>query len=105
MADTARRQLLRRIGRLIRKEVSSILRDRRTVITLVMMPLLLYPLLSIVFVVLAGGLGSEETPDYRIALAPADEKTLAPPLLAGHKAREEESRSRGEAETKPAPKG
>jgi sodium transport system permease protein len=38
-----------RLARLIRKELSEILRDRRTVITLVFMPLLLYPLLSVAF--------------------------------------------------------
>src|SRR5262245_1636607 len=41
--------LLQRMGRLVRKEVSTILRDRRTIITLVLMPLLLYPLLSFAF--------------------------------------------------------
>ncbi len=40
---------VRRLGRLVRKELSEILRDRRTIITLVLMPLLLYPLLSIAF--------------------------------------------------------
>src|SRR5262245_62093424 len=40
---------LHRLARLIRKEVLSILRDRRTIITLVLMPLLLYPLLTIAF--------------------------------------------------------
>src|SRR6476660_4139880 len=40
---------LARQGRLIRKELSEILRDRRTIITLVVMPLLLYPLLSVAF--------------------------------------------------------
>jgi ABC-2 type transport system permease protein/sodium transport system permease protein len=38
-----------RLGRLTRKELSEILRDRRTIITLVAMPLLLYPLLSVAF--------------------------------------------------------
>jgi ABC-type Na+ efflux pump permease subunit/membrane protease YdiL (CAAX protease family) len=38
-----------RIGRLARKELSEILRDRRTIITLLLMPLLLYPLLSFAF--------------------------------------------------------
>jgi sodium transport system permease protein len=38
-----------RLGRLMRKELSEILRDRRTVVTLVLMPLLLYPLLSVAF--------------------------------------------------------
>jgi len=43
------RDALGRLVRLVRKELSEILRDRRTVITLVLMPLLLYPLLSIAF--------------------------------------------------------
>jgi ABC-2 type transport system permease protein/sodium transport system permease protein len=38
-----------RLGRLVRKELNEILRDRRTIITLVLMPLLLYPLLSLAF--------------------------------------------------------
>src|ERR1700704_2421449 len=38
-----------RIWRLARKELREILRDRRTILTLVAMPLLLYPLLSVVF--------------------------------------------------------
>ena len=39
-------------GRLVRfclKELREILRDRRTIVTLVLMPLLVYPLLSILF--------------------------------------------------------
>jgi ABC-2 type transport system permease protein/sodium transport system permease protein len=38
---------LGRLGRLTRKELNEILRDRRTIITLVLMPVLLYPLLFI----------------------------------------------------------
>ena len=38
-----------RVARLTRKELSEILRDRRTIVTLVAMPLLLYPLLSVAF--------------------------------------------------------
>src|SRR5438105_12486665 len=38
-----------RVARLTRKELSEVLRDRRTIITLVAMPLLLYPLLSVAF--------------------------------------------------------
>jgi ABC-2 type transport system permease protein/sodium transport system permease protein len=38
-----------RLARLTRKELSEILRDRRTIVTLVAMPLLLYPLLSVAF--------------------------------------------------------
>ncbi len=37
-----------RFGRLCMKELRESLRDRRTVITLVLMPLLIYPLLSLV---------------------------------------------------------
>jgi ABC-2 type transport system permease protein/sodium transport system permease protein len=40
---------LGRLARLTRKELSEILRDRRTIVTLVAMPLLLYPLLSVAF--------------------------------------------------------
>jgi sodium transport system permease protein len=38
-----------RLGRLVLKELREILRDRRTIITLIVMPLLIYPLLAIVF--------------------------------------------------------
>jgi sodium transport system permease protein len=39
----------RRVLRLARKELREILRDRRTIITLIAMPLLLYPLMSVAF--------------------------------------------------------
>src|SRR5262245_54169199 len=38
-----------RLVRLARKELTEILRDRRTIVTLVVMPLVLYPLLTIGF--------------------------------------------------------
>lgn len=38
-----------RLARLVRKELSEILRDRRTMLTLVLMPILVYPLLTIAF--------------------------------------------------------
>lgn len=38
-----------RLGRLIRKELRETLRDRRTIITLVLMPVLVYPLLGVTF--------------------------------------------------------
>src|SRR5439155_21906890 len=38
---------LSRIARLARKELRETLRDRRTIITLVLMPLLVYPVLSL----------------------------------------------------------
>src|SRR5262249_25342076 len=53
---------LGRLGRLVRKELLEILRDRRTIITLVLMPILLYPLLSIAFqqLALAGKVGGPQ---------------------------------------------
>jgi ABC-2 type transport system permease protein/sodium transport system permease protein len=44
-----RRRAPGRLLRLCRKELREILRDRRTIVTLVLMPLLVYPLLSITF--------------------------------------------------------
>src|SRR4051795_682599 len=49
MSPPARRQLFGRLQRLVRKELREILRDRRTIITLVVMPILIYPLLAVVF--------------------------------------------------------
>ncbi len=48
-AWTGRRQVLGRLMRLSLKELREILRDRRTIITLLVMPMLVYPLLAIVF--------------------------------------------------------
>jgi ABC-2 type transport system permease protein/sodium transport system permease protein len=48
-AEPVRRQLSGRLMRLVLKELREILRDRRTIITLVVMPLLIYPLLAVVF--------------------------------------------------------
>src|SRR3989304_739785 len=46
---TGRRQIIGRPGRLALKELRETLRDRRTIITLVVMPLVLYPILALVF--------------------------------------------------------
>ena len=43
------RQQAGRLWRLVLKELREILRDRRTIITLVVMPILIYPLLAVVF--------------------------------------------------------
>jgi len=43
------RDTLSRLGRLTLKELRETLRDRRTIVTLVLMPLLVYPLLSLAF--------------------------------------------------------
>ncbi len=59
---------LGRVARLAHKELSEILRDRRTIVTLVAMPLLLYPLLSVAFqqFFLASRLNPARTPEYRL---------------------------------------
>lgn len=44
-----RNTLPARVARLTRKELKETLRDRRTIVTLIVMPLLVYPLLSIAF--------------------------------------------------------
>jgi ABC-2 type transport system permease protein/sodium transport system permease protein len=56
------------VRRLARKELSEILRDRRTIITLTFMPLLLYPLMSIAFqqFLLASKLNPASGPEYRL---------------------------------------
>jgi ABC-2 type transport system permease protein/sodium transport system permease protein len=65
---------LGRLGRLARKELSEVLRDRRTVFTLVLMPLLLYPLLAIAFrQFLLGGRAGDMAPVYRVAFRSPEE--------------------------------
>ncbi|WP_254513752.1 ABC transporter permease subunit/CPBP intramembrane protease [Anatilimnocola floriformis] len=44
-----RQSWVTRVVRLTRKELRETLRDRRTIVTLILMPLMLYPLISIVF--------------------------------------------------------
>ncbi len=60
---------LGRMSRLCRKELREILRDRRTIVTLVLMPLLVYPLLSIVFQrFLVDTLATQAPPHFVIGL-------------------------------------
>src|SRR5205823_10965491 len=59
---------LRRLGRLVRKELSEILRDRRTILTLVLMPLLLYPLLAMAFPQFLAGLEAGKAGPLRIGV-------------------------------------
>jgi ABC-2 type transport system permease protein/sodium transport system permease protein len=53
-----------RLWRLTRKELYESLRDRRTILTLVLMPLLLYPILAVLFqqIALGGGGGGKADP-------------------------------------------
>jgi ABC-2 type transport system permease protein/sodium transport system permease protein len=74
MNTSAPELALGRFARLARKELTEILRDRRTVLTLLLMPLLLYPLLSLAFrqFLISGAVGSE-SPTYRIGFASESE--------------------------------
>jgi sodium transport system permease protein len=69
---------LGRLMRIARKELSEILRDRRTIVTLVAMPLLLYPLLSVAFLQFAwlGKANSERGLTYAIGFATDAEADL-----------------------------
>jgi sodium transport system permease protein len=65
---------LPRQGRLIRKELRESLRDRRTILTLVLMPLLLYPLLAIAFQQLILSNKAEKEPTtYRVGFVSKEE--------------------------------
>ncbi len=78
MSQATARRTLGRVGRLIRKELVTVLRDRRTIITLVLMPILLYPLLTIAFrqFLLVHGAEKEEGIVYRVGLATREEARL-----------------------------
>jgi sodium transport system permease protein len=77
-------QTVARVARLARKELLEIVRDRRTIFTLVLMPLLLYPLLSFAF------------RQYLVALVPAKDQprpltiaiTRPPPAHKGRSAKD-----------------
>lgn len=92
--DSSPRDALGRLLRLVRKELSEVLRDRRTVITLVLMPLLLYPLLAIAFQQVAAAnlldqarlvkdKGKEESglPEFRIGVTSEEQKKFATDVL------------------------
>ena len=65
---------LGRLLRLTRKELSESLRDRRTILTLVLMPVLLYPLLTIAFQkMLLARQVDQLKPVYRIGFASREE--------------------------------
>lgn len=74
---------LRRLARLARKELRETLRDRRTIITLVVMPVLVYPLLSIIFHQFllsgTGATGQSDEPDIILVGvgSPKDDEELS----------------------------
>jgi sodium transport system permease protein len=89
---------LARVGRLGRKELSEILRDRRTVVTLVAMPLLLYPVLSITFqqFFLASKLNPTRGPEYRLGFtSQVAADVLAARLRLGESVLEAQAARRG----------
>jgi sodium transport system permease protein len=76
-----------RLLRLTRKELRETLRDRRTVITLVLMPLLVYPLLSITFQKsLVSTFSQQSRKMYSIAVATSRDREILQVFLAeGHR--------------------
>jgi sodium transport system permease protein len=84
------RAALGRVLRLARKELRECLRDRRTLVTLVLMPLLLYPLLGLAFrQFFLSGLQEAEAHVYRIGVQSERESRLITDFLsAGQRALE-----------------
>jgi len=79
---------LGRLLRLARKELTEILRDRRTIITLLVMPLLLYPLLTIGFGRWTGDKSAEENPTYHFGFPSKQaEQALTRSLVRSPKSR------------------
>jgi ABC-2 type transport system permease protein/sodium transport system permease protein len=75
---------IRRLGRLTLKELREILRDRRTIITLVLMPLLMYPLLSVAFnQFFVSQLNVVKTPRYKLGFDQEREGQYFASLLHG----------------------
>ncbi len=73
---------LPRLARLARKELRETLRDRRVVLTLILMPALVYPLLSVAFqrVLFSSGGAAEQT-TYSVGVSPGDFAPIAERLL------------------------
>jgi hypothetical protein len=87
-ADLPLKHRLGRLARLSRKELNESLRDRRTILTLVLMPLLLYPVLAAAFQqFLLGSLAEKAGPVYRVGFqSRADAEELMPYLDTGRQA-------------------
>lgn len=93
-----KRRYLGRVSRLALKELRETLRDRRTITTLVMMPLLVYPILGLVFQrYLITTLPTAAKLEYRIGLASEeDEASFAPLLLLARDLQKKESAAQTE---------
>lgn len=73
-SPTAFSARLSRLMRLVRKETTGVLRDRRTIVTLFLMPVLLYPLLAICFRQFFLSQKAEQaTPTYRVGIQSENE--------------------------------
>lgn len=73
----SRLQQLGRFSRITLKELREILRDRRTILTLLLMPILIYPLLSIAFQqFLLASTKPDVQPTYRLAFRTQEEAGL-----------------------------
>jgi sodium transport system permease protein len=88
--------------RLARKELREILRDRRTIITLVAMPVLLYPLMSVVFLQfsLASKIAGKAGAQYRVGVMTGAEADTFLDRLEGGKQALRRARGNGEAPAK-----
>jgi ABC-2 type transport system permease protein/sodium transport system permease protein len=76
-----------RIWRFARKELRETLRDRRTILTLLLMPVLLYPLLGIGFWLFVGSRGGVGAVRYRLGVAnEAEAWVLKEKLRSGEEA-------------------
>jgi ABC-2 type transport system permease protein/sodium transport system permease protein len=82
----AHRHLAGRLWRLVLKELREILRDRRTIITLVVMPILIYPLLAVAFQrFLVTSISVEQDVEYLIGVNSERARSiLAAQLQAGN---------------------
>lgn len=70
-----------RRGRLILKELRETLRDRRTILTLLLMPVLAYPLLGVAFQrLLLAQVATTGTPEYVVAFPTMDQNTAFEPV-------------------------
>src|SRR5262245_35825721 len=82
---------LSRIARLTRKELRETLRDRRTIITLVLMPLLVYPVLSVALrqFLVSSSVQAKQLPLRIFTTTEAEWRTLMKLLATGEKLLEE----------------
>ncbi len=100
-----RERQIGRLGRLVLKELREILRDRRTIITLVVMPLLIYPLLAVAFQrFLFTSLASNQEPVYVIGVgSEIDQQMLARQMHAGEASMSEQEKSLDSVKSGPEP--